>query len=132
VDVPPDLYHGREATLLLFARSSCGACEAAKPAFAALADAAALNHLQVRLILQTEGGSEVADNRLIAGLGLSSDQVRHLAFDGLRLERVPAIALVGGDGTIIRFVEGIPEGPTLFALIDALRNVPDPDRVARR
>jgi hypothetical protein len=133
IDVPSDLYRGREMTLLLFARSSCGACEAARPAFTALTTAAAARQLRVRLILQAENSAESADSRLIAGLGLSSEHVRRLAFEGLRLERVPAVALVEGDGTIVKFVEGIPEGRTLSRLLDALRELPEPaTTVARR
>jgi hypothetical protein len=132
IDVPPDLYAGAEASLLLFARSSCGACEAAQPAFAALMNAATTSQVQVRLILQTEGGSNATDNRLIAGLGLASDQVRHLEFKRLRLKRVPAVALVGRDGKISRFAEGIPEGRALITLIDALRDVAEPARVTRQ
>jgi hypothetical protein len=132
IDVPRDLYDNRDATLLLFARSSCRACEDAKPAFAALTAEAATKHLQVRLVLQAEGGSEATDSRLVAGLGLSSDQVRHLEFEGLQLERVPAVAVVIRDGTIVSFVEGIPDEKGLDSLLDGIRDVATSSRVAQR
>jgi len=103
IDVPEDWYRSSEFTLVLFARSSCTACQGAHP------------FLQ-RLVASLEGKAVVAmastqlerddDLRYGRSLGID-DMVNRITPGGLRVRSTPTLVLVNRQGKIQGAWEGV-------------------------
>jgi thiol-disulfide isomerase/thioredoxin len=120
VDVPASVYESSRVTLLIFARSTCSACQSAKPAFAAIAmQVDAIPEAGVRVVTSSSGGR---DERAYArDLGLTDTQFVTISFDGLRLKVVPTVILVDQRG-VVRFTsEGVPSAAQRDELLAAAR-----------
>src|SRR5580704_15593322 len=74
IDVPANLYDSSSATLLVFARSTCSACEAAKPTFATLT--AELGRKSSTHVLMIIGTAQAPEELAYAkALGLDETQL---------------------------------------------------------
>jgi hypothetical protein len=109
VDVPASLYEHSQRTLIIFARSSCGSCQRAKPFLVRLVSEVQDDRgWAVRML--TTGQDELADLEYAREIGLERSAVTR-APPGLRLSSVPTVVLVDGTGVILFSQEGRPESP---------------------
>jgi thiol-disulfide isomerase/thioredoxin len=105
VDVPDTIHDSAPFTLLIFTRSSCSACERAKPIVAHLA-AALRDRAAVRLMLIVEEGTEAIEREYLRDVGLAEDRLAALDFRTLRLRRIPTTLLVDRAGRVRQAHEG--------------------------
>jgi hypothetical protein len=116
VDVPVGLYDATPFTLLLFARSSCPACERAKPAFAQVT-AALRDRASVRVRMVVDDGQQAGERAYLRDVGLAEDRLAAVDFRTLRLRRVPTAVLVDRDGRVLYTHEGEPSALDAAALL---------------
>jgi len=103
VDVPKDWYQSSNYTLVLFARSSCRACQAAHPFLQKLV--AALKGKSAVAMASTELERD-DDLRYGRSLGID-DAVNRVTPGGLRVRATPTLVLVSRDGKILGAWEGV-------------------------
>jgi hypothetical protein len=112
VDLPASVYGGSPYTLLILARSNCGACQRAAPLFAALiADLKSRSDIGVRLVTRRVRSDEL---RYAAAIGLDEANVVLTDLTSLRVERVPTLLLVDRGGRVLLAHEGAPASSTEF------------------
>jgi hypothetical protein len=88
----------------VFARADCSASQRSVPAIRqVIAGARSSTGVGVRLV--TPAGDSSGADSLGRALGLQSDEIVQLE-DHIRLDRVPALAIVDQSGTILRFWQG--------------------------
>lgn len=105
IDLPSSIYAATPYTLILFARSSCDACQRAKSVLADLA-AQVANESNARVILVT-GMSNVEDDAAYGRqLGVNEASQIRLDLTKLQLRQVPTIVLVDRNGQVERDWEG--------------------------
>ena len=107
IDVPQAAYGSAPLTLLLFARSGCGACQTSKPAFASLI-AGLRDNSAVRVALIVREGTQAGEREYVRDLGLEEDGLVGVDFSALRLQRVPTTVLVDRQGEVRYILEGPP------------------------
>jgi thioredoxin-related protein len=103
IDTPAEWYQAAPYTLLLFARASCSACQAAQPFFKRLVDNIGAT---VRVVLVTSAGEADEDAQYARGLGLQAHSIR-TAIPGLSVRVTPTLVLVDRQGTILNAWEGV-------------------------
>jgi hypothetical protein len=103
--------------MLLFVRSSCAACQSAKPAMADLA--ARLRQMSVPTIVIASGKHADGESEYIRDLGVSASQLVALDLSNLRLQVVPTLVLVARNGEVKYAKEGVPSEPDQQALVRA-------------
>jgi thiol-disulfide isomerase/thioredoxin len=110
IDVPKDWYQSSNYTLVLFARSSCSACQAAHPFLQKLV--AGLKGKAAVAMASTELERD-DDLRYGRSLGIDDDANR-VTPGGLRVRATPTLVLVKRDGTVLGAWEGVgpPERQT--------------------
>jgi hypothetical protein len=105
IDTPTEWYVHSSRTLVIIARSECGACQQARPFLSQLvgdvADRAAV-------VLVSPGADPVMEARFGAEIGLDAASVKQVPPAGLRATRVPTIVLVDRTGRILAAWEGAP------------------------
>jgi len=103
IDVPADWYRASPYTIVLFARSSCGACQQAQPFFRQM-----IGNLKGRAAVVLAGSAAEHDDDLAFGqlLGLK-DAAIHVAPAGLRVRAAPTLVLVNQRGEVLGAWEGI-------------------------
>lgn len=107
IDVPVDLYDSSPATVLIFARSTCGACQRAKLQFAAVV--ARLRAVApVTLGLVTTGARTSDEWAYAQAIGLRETELKTISLEHLRLRVVPTIVVVDRAGVIRYAFEGAP------------------------
>lgn len=119
IDTPEAWHREASHTLVLFARSSCGACQTASPYLEAL-----LAHVRRtgRVVL---AGSELAreeDAAYARKLGLT-DAEFHVTPQGVRVRATPTLVLVNRQGRVLGSWEGVGKEDRQAAItreIDAL------------
>jgi len=113
IDVPADWYHSSPYTVVLFARSSCGACQNAQPFFKQL-----VGGLKGRATVVLAGGEEErdADAQFGRAIGLKDPAIR-VAPAGLKVRATPTLVLINQRGEILGAWEGVgpPEQQTTIA-----------------
>jgi hypothetical protein len=103
IDTPVAWHQQTDFTLVLFARSSCAACQAAQPF---------LRHLVANLkgrtavVLVTTGKEPQADTRFAQGLGIQASEVK-VAPENLRVRATPTLVLVNNRGRVLGSWEGV-------------------------
>ena len=117
IDVPASWYQRAPRTLVVFARSSCGACQNAQPFLKSLvAD------------VETHGGAVVlaghrdtpqSDAEFARSLGLT-DAAFTVFPAGLRLKATPTLVLVNRAGTIVHAWEGVGPAEQQAAIATAI------------
>jgi len=115
IDVPASLYESARATVVLFGRGSCAACQRAKPVLADLAQR--LSELGVPLRLAVNGEDPTGDAAYATSLGLTDQQIVTVNTASLRLHVVPTIVLVDRQGLIRYAHEGAPTADDATALL---------------
>ena len=94
IDLPAAIHSSSPLTLLLFTRTGCGGCQAAKSAFVSLV-AALRETPSVRTLMIVREGSEREEREYLRAIGLDEDRLVGVDFRNLRLRRVPTMVLVG-------------------------------------
>ena len=105
IDVPASLYADRARTVLVFGRSSCGACERAKPMLSS-AIREVTRESSVSVAMVAGAGATAADRQFARDLGIPEDRFFTLDVQSLKLERVPTLVLVDQRGTVLFEREG--------------------------
>jgi len=116
IDLPATTHESFPLTLLLFTRTGCGACQAAKPALASLV-AGLRDRPSIRTLMIVREGSEPEEREYIRAIGLDEDRLVGVDFRNLRLRRVPTMVLVDRDGKVRYSLEGAPTAPKQEELI---------------
>jgi len=104
IDTPRDWHANSPFTLVLFAQSSCGACQRAQPFLRHVVEALGES---APVVLVSPGADRSAEARFGESLGLSATAVQ-MAPAGLRARVTPTLVLVDRDGTILHVWEGVP------------------------
>jgi hypothetical protein len=126
IDVPDAIFRDRPYTLVIFARSSCGASQAMKPLLAAIAKSVSTSDgMGVTLI--TPMSDRQAEDEFAAEIGIGRRQTMPLDLAGLRVSRVPTLVVVNQQGEVQFVRSGRPsstedeaallEAVTAFGLI---------------
>lgn len=103
IDTPAAWHTRQPATLVLFARASCGACQKAEPFLRQLV-ADLEGRAGVVLVVGRESlGEDTAFGR---ALGIGDDAI-HAAPEGLRVRVTPTLVLVDQRGTVLHAWEGV-------------------------
>ena len=109
IDIPAQAYDSASYTLVLFARSSCAACQRSSIFFKQLVAEAVADGIDVRLVSSAPVASE--ELAYARELGFEERQVVPLDLRALRLRLVPTIVLVDRQGEIHYAREGaVPAG----------------------
>jgi thioredoxin-related protein len=116
----PDIYSGSRFTIILFARSSCGACQAAKPQLRAIANLAS-TYLGVQMIVVPASDWSPEEGAYIHDLGLREEAVRHLSVSELKVRMVPTLVVVDQRGRIQLVQEGAPTSKEEIAIRNLVR-----------
>lgn len=105
IDVPARIYGSTPFTVLIFTRSSCAACERARPVVADLVTALR-DRASVRLTMIVDENTQAAERQYLRDVGLAEDGLAAADFRTLRLRRVPTTVLVDRDGRVLHAREG--------------------------
>jgi hypothetical protein len=124
IDVPGGLYNRSPLTLVLFIRSSCIACQNAKPMFATIKSD--FDKAAVPTTLVTNGQHADEEAAYARELGVDPSRLVALDYSGtkLKLSVVPTLALVNQRGDVVYSVEGIPTEPQRQELLTAVASQP--------
>lgn len=107
IDVDPSLYRATEYTLLVMARSTCGACQKSQPAYAEFVRLAASVGIPARLATtERERGPEEV---FASSMGIPADAVSFVDATQLRVTRVPLLFLIDSTGVIRHLWPSIPD-----------------------
>jgi hypothetical protein len=124
IDVPAEVYAASSATVLIFARSTCGACQRAQPEFTALISRLRSERsTDVRLMTTGAGRSEEASYARAIGL---TDRELSVADARVRVRIVPSLVVVDRHGVIKFFSEGIPTRPQQEAVVRTVTELTTP------
>lgn len=121
IDLPADAFRAAPRTLLLFARSTCAACQQAQPFFL---DAIGVSSAQPGLAVALVTTGRNKDDELIYGrtLGLVDAQIHFIAASDLRLKRVPSVAIVDQSGVVRFFRETLTGLDVQRDVLDTIRS----------
>jgi hypothetical protein len=116
VDVPASWYSGADVTLILFARSNCGACEKAQPFLAQL-----VGRMQGRgsAVMAHPPGMDDENREFARALGVADDHILVVGA-GLRVRATPTIVLVNRQGRILDAWEGAGNADRQAAMLAAI------------
>jgi thiol-disulfide isomerase/thioredoxin len=103
IDVPADWYQAAPYTVVVFARSSCSACQQAQPFLQQLV---ASVKGRGEVVLGTPGMEREEDLRYGLQLGLDASQARVVP-PGLRVKATPTLVIVNRRGEILGAWEGV-------------------------
>jgi len=117
VDVPSALYQHTPLTLLLFVRSDCPACQAAKDPAARVA--ARLRRGAIPTWVIAGGQQPEGESEYVRALALDANQLVTLDLMKLRVRVVPTFVLVNSRGEVKYTKEGAPSATDEEALIRA-------------
>lgn len=98
VDAPAEWYGGSKYTLILFARSECGACDRAKPFFRSLVSR--VKATGARVVLAGVDPNGKPDSAFAEAIGVEARDVRTSKPRELKVALVPTLLVVTPDGTI--------------------------------
>lgn len=108
VDVPPETYEGTPYSLIVFARASCAACQAARPVLAELVENVRAD-ADLRIVVLMPSGSPAEGLEYVRGLGLPESSFLPRALREFRVRAVPTALLVDHRGRILAVSEGLGE-----------------------
>jgi thioredoxin-related protein len=113
IDVPADWYQASPHTLVLFARSSCSACQEAQPFLKGLV-AGLGGHAAV--VLASTGQEREEELRYGRAIGIE-DALNKIAPAGLKVQATPTLVLINQRGEILGAWEGVgpPDRQTIIA-----------------
>lgn len=99
----PAQKEGRQ--LVLFVRSTCSACETARPILRELVEAATAKRIPVTLVVPADAAA-AGEFAYAKSLGVSDGQVLWKAATDVRVKIVPAVVITDGAGRILFAKEG--------------------------
>lgn len=106
IDVPAETYEGTPYSLVVFARASCEACQAARPVLADLVEK--IKHdPNYRIVLVMPSGSQSEGLDYVRGLGLPESSFVPRVMRDFRVRAVPTALLVDRSGTILAVSVGL-------------------------
>jgi hypothetical protein len=105
IDTPADWYGRSARTLVIIARSECGACQQARPFLKQLVDDVAE---RATVVLASPGADPKMEVQFGSEIGLDEASVKRVPPGGLRATRVPTLVLVDRTGRILAAWEGAP------------------------
>lgn len=113
----PDIYSGSRLTILLFTRSNCRGCQAAKPWLRTIADWAS-SSVDIRVAVVPVRQLSAAELAYVRELGLDERSVHVLPVSDLKVRVVPTIIVVDQRGRIQFVREGLPTSQDQATLQD--------------
>lgn len=123
IDVSPHLYSETPYTVIMFARSSCPACVASKPLFAAITERAS-RQSQVRAVMALSDDAFDSDVAFADEIGVPRDAQVTIPFSELRLRSVPTTVVVDRTGRVLRVRDRAPsEGESVERLANEVLSV---------
>ena len=105
IDLPAGIYTQAAKTFVIFARTSCVACQHAKPVLTEMI-ATLSKYDDVRVVMVTGERLAADETKFAAALGLSAGAVIRMDLDPLRLRVVPTTVLVDSHGAVLYSTEG--------------------------
>jgi peroxiredoxin len=114
IDTPAAWHSRTPATLVLFARASCSACQKGQPFLASL-----VADLRDRADVVVVGGS-AEDAEFARSIGVDDSRIQ-MAPAGLRVRVTPTLVLVDRAGTILHAWEGVGPEEKQTAIAQALQ-----------
>jgi hypothetical protein len=105
IDTPREWHAGSARTLVVIARSDCGACQQARPY---LAELVAEAQARGGVVLASPGLDRQAEVAFGREIGLPEEAVKAIPPAGLRATVVPTLVLVDRQGRILGAWEGVP------------------------
>ena len=106
VDVPPETYEGTPYSLIVFARASCAACQAARPMLAGLIENVR-DDADLRIVVLMPSDSPAEGLEYTRGLGLPESSFLPRALREFKVRAVPTALLVDHRGRILAVAEGL-------------------------
>ena len=119
VDVPASWYSEAPATLILFARASCGACEKAQPFLKSVVEKTQAQGGAVAMVMAHPPGAEADDRGYAKSLGIAEART-FVVPPGLRVRATPTLLLVNQQGLILHAWEGVGKEETQAAILNAI------------
>jgi len=110
IDVPASLYETSPHTLVLFARSDCGACQHIKP-WLAQTIGTLEQKTGTRVVMVATNARLDDEIAYAAEIGLARDRVVPLASTSLKVRQVPTLVLVDRQGSVLYSLDGAPNIP---------------------
>lgn len=102
-DTPAEWYNSSRATLVVFARATCAACDKAQPFLKSL-----VTRLEGRadVVMAHPSGAEMLDAAFAQNIGIRENHLRLVTAD-LRVRATPTLVLVNQQGLILAAWEGV-------------------------
>jgi thioredoxin-related protein len=120
IDVSPHVYENSPLTLLVFTRSNCAACQAAKPALKNIAGHLKATPAQMILVVGSpDASSEIG---YASEIGLDRTRIAGVNLTALRLQSVPTLVLVSRSGEVLYTTEGPPSDQQQQELFQVVRS----------
>ncbi len=121
IDVDPQLYANTPHTLLVFARSTCPACQKSQAAYAEFVRLAALARIPAKLVTtELTRDPEVA---FASTMGIPEEGVVQTPPKTLRVTRVPLLILIDSTGVIQHLWPSIPDESQKADILETLRGL---------
>lgn len=118
IDLPASLFSGADRTVLIFARSGCGACRRAKPDLQALVTGLRARQVPVSVVTSTAFRKEELD--FAAEIGVDADHVYLTDLTKLRLKVVPSVLVVDRRGRVLLARENTSELQQTGSILSAV------------
>jgi len=122
LDLPPEVYRATPFTLVLFARSTCAACEAAAPFFQSIATEVAARS-NARMVLSSPvDGPNASEIAYAHALGLEDRAVTPWRGVKPRVRNVPTLVMVNDAGVVLAAWQGAPAAADQPRVLQTIRS----------
>jgi peroxiredoxin len=121
VDIEAAAYRGSPLSLVLFARSTCAACQRSADFHQQIV--ATGKALGVPTVLVTPSEDAAAEVAYAAGLGIAATQVHTVPAGSIKLRAVPALMVVDDSGRIRHVWFGAPDAASQTTILAAVTAV---------
>lgn len=119
--LPPALFQDSEFTVLIFATTSCAACQRALPFHQALARAVNDDSRWRARLLMTSPGDDIA--AYATTMALPTDRVTRFDAAGTMLRHVPTVLIVDRLGVVRATTEGVLAEAEQRALLETIKSL---------
>ena len=121
IDVASALYQSAPVTVVVFARSTCPACQKSADFHRQVSTTAGAIGVPVRLV--TPSPELAAEQAYASGLGIASERVHVVSSGSIRLRAVPALMVVDSAGTIQHVWFGAPDAAVQATILQTLHSL---------
>lgn len=121
VDIPKSMIGAARTTIVVFARSSCGACQASKSVLKSIAEMVGARQ-DARIMLIATDGVDQAELAYADDIGVRRADVYAFPVERTRLRVVPTFIVLDGDRTIRHVHQGAQTDAVEMEKIRALLN----------